>query len=672
MKTISKILLWDLVLLFFSTLWAQEISVEVLSLDDLLNLEVSVASKSDETASDAPSSVTVFSYKEIKNMGITTLDELLNYVPGFQVTRDIEQGTANRFSSRGRGSALSESILFLLNGNRINDLYTGGASLLNRNIPIENIKQIEIIRGPGSALYGSNAFLGVVNIVTKTEGNSLVISYGENKFTEISVNYGHKFENELEFQTFIQISKNEGYEYSNISDIFGYTANTSDPIVGQDANFQMKYKDLILSMRYMQRRLNDFMTFGGLANSTNQEETYQTSFNLKYQKSFNKISLSTGAGYSFDKWNTKALLIPKDLEIAPGFALSENFIGGPILESYNLNLYADFTFDFEKNKLIAGIQLENTGITDAANIMTHHPIELEYQGRFKRFDGDLSFNKDEKRTILGLYIQNKFSASENLTLIAGLRYDNYNDFGTSFNPRAALIYKFPFKGKVKVMYGRAFRAPNFLELYDKNNPVDFGNPDLDAEKVQTIEFSYIHTFEKLQFTGNYFYNKIEDIIVLSNPIDHPNNPLGAPTFINQGELKTQGLEFEVKSSPFSNVIVNLTYTHIFDGDNLPSLSHDGLQVSHNFGSFIINANFNKLNINVSGIYRDKMDVLPSQDSYLIINSSAKYHITSNLFFKLSVKNLFDKDFYTYTNTAGLPMGIINPGRQIYCSINIDL
>lgn len=118
-----------------------------MSLEDLMNVEVSVASKSKESLSDAPSSVTVLTGTEIRNMGLHTLEDVLNYVPGFQTTRDIEQGTATRISSRGRASALSESILFLLNGQRLNDLYTGGVSILNRLIAVDNIKQVEIIRG---------------------------------------------------------------------------------------------------------------------------------------------------------------------------------------------------------------------------------------------------------------------------------------------------------------------------------------------------------------------------------------------------------------------------------------------------------------------------------------------------------------------------------------------
>ena len=123
--------------------------VESFSLKDLLDTPITIASKSEERAVDAPSSVTVFTRKDIRDMGVTALGELLNYAPGFVVSREVEQGTASRISARGRSTTLSESVLVLMNGQRINDLYTGGVSVINRLMAVDHIKQVEIIRDPG-------------------------------------------------------------------------------------------------------------------------------------------------------------------------------------------------------------------------------------------------------------------------------------------------------------------------------------------------------------------------------------------------------------------------------------------------------------------------------------------------------------------------------------------
>src|SRR5262245_31855354 len=92
-------------------------------LTDLLNVDVSVASKVESSAADAPSTVTVFTQDEIRRMGVLTLQELINFVPGFQSTREVEQGWYDTIGARGRNTALSESVLVLVDGQRVNDLY---------------------------------------------------------------------------------------------------------------------------------------------------------------------------------------------------------------------------------------------------------------------------------------------------------------------------------------------------------------------------------------------------------------------------------------------------------------------------------------------------------------------------------------------------------------------
>lgn len=165
----------------FISFGENEVDLFSLNLDDLAKIKI--ASKRAETLYSSPSSVPVISRTQIENMGITNLQTLLNFVQGFQSTRDIEQGTANRISVRGRSTALSESVRIQIDGKKLNDLYTGGISILNRMLDLGFVKQIEIIGGPGSALYGSNAFLGVINIITQTQLTKLTRTPTINKDT---------------------------------------------------------------------------------------------------------------------------------------------------------------------------------------------------------------------------------------------------------------------------------------------------------------------------------------------------------------------------------------------------------------------------------------------------------------------------------------------------------
>lgn len=485
-------------------------------------------------------------------------------------------------------------------------------------------------------------------------------------YKSASINIAKDVGSGVKASAYVGIFSEDGHEYENNTDVWGKSLKTHDPISGFDALGTISYKKLTFSTRFMERKVSDFMTFGSLANHVNNENTSQTSFSLDYDIDVSdKFEVSLKASYSYDHWDAKSILIPKDIEIVEGFALSEHFMGGPFLESHNMGFYADMNYQLlDNNDVIFGFSYEQSGIDEVMNVMTHHPVTLDYYGDYQDFENEMSFNELNDRTILGVYVQDKHKITDYLALTAGVRYDNYNDFGSSLNPRAALVYNTPFKSTIKAMYGNAFRAPNFLELYDKNNPVDFGNPDLEAEKVRTIEFAYIQKFETFQGTVTFFHNKITNMITLdlTQVPEHKNNPLGAYGFINSGELETKGLEIEVKTSPIKNLLVYGSFTSLFDADDLP--------VAKSFASLAVNYAIGDFNINVNGIYRDKMKLLPNQDAYFVLNAAASYKLTRNLKLKVSVLNLTDEEYYTFTNL--MPTGAINRKMSLTGGIQVVL
>ncbi|MCP4149284.1 MAG: TonB-dependent receptor [bacterium] len=666
--------LWSLVFLSLigpsSHLRAQEDKTDLkiedvidMSLDDLLNIKVSVASKSEEKVEDAPSSVTVFTQEDIRQMGISDLEELLAFVPGFQVSRDIEQGTAFRISARGRSSALSESVLFLVDGQRINDLYTGGISILNRYMAVENIRQVEIIRGPGSALYGSNAFLGVVNIVTENKNGRVRINTGSGGYKNIAINVCREFSQTLRISAFIKAFSDKGAHYDHVEDVYGEIGSTDDPVKGMDATVAVNYDNFTFRVRHMERNLENFLTFGSLSNGVNREQTRQTSLSLGYKKQVNKkLDLDIRLMYQEDNWESFAGLIPSGFELAPGFSLPEQMVGGPYLDSYYCAVDLDAVYRISSNNtLYIGGSYLTTGITEVVNQLSHHPITLEYMGEITCFTDETSFNEENTRHISGLYIQDKQTMGKRLSLTMGFRYDRYNDFGGTLNPRAAVIYAPPWGGKIKGMYGRAFRSPNFLELYDKNNPVDFGNRDLKPEKVETFELAYIQSFKNLYVVATYFRSRIEDIIILGAPVSHPDNPLGSPSFSNSGEITITGLEVEFKTTPFKNMIVAGTYSHYFEPEILP--------VSMDTASFIVNYKVSGVNININGVYRGENPLLPDQGAYFPINAALRLRLKKGLSLTGSVKNIFDEEYRTLS--VLLPNGVRNRGRSVLVGLDFD-
>ncbi len=629
-----------------------------LDLAELMALDVAseVAAKDKDSLATVPSSVTVFTQNDIRRLGVRTLEELLNYVPGYQTSRDVEQGTANRISSRGRSTAISESVLILQDGQRLNDLYTGGASILNRNIVIEHARQVEIIRGPGSALYGSNAFLGVVNIVTDQKSNSITIQGGLPAGGALSGRLSTTL-GPVEIHGNVNARLDDGFEL-DVNDQFGQTGSTQDYWDGVDANIGAKIGDLKVSFRHMQREQKGSLVFGTLSDANNREQTRQTSGRVSYDFEFSdSVSGTVGIGGSIDKWDTVALLVPQGVELAPDFALGQDFVGGPLLESYYFSSNVDFRFDlFEANVMHAGLLYERAGITNVANQMTHHPVQLEYMGGLTVFDGQDSFNQTNDRNILGVYLQDRHKFGP-LTVTGGVRMDYYDDFGVSVNPRAALVYQLFEDTSLKAMYGRAFRAPNFLELYDRNNPVDFGNDALEPEVVDTIELAWVQSlsFARMSVTG--FFNNTNQIIILDAPVDHSENPLGAPRFINRGSQEVYGAEVDLRASPVQNLLVLGSFTWL-EGEQLPVGAFMGsLGLSYDIGPVTLNAN---------AVVRDASEAVEGQDAYALISTGAAVRLPLEMQLSVWARNLADTRYQTVSSM--FTGGVTNRGREFFATL----
>lgn len=636
----------------------QATDIEDISFEELLNIEVTVASKSQQSIGDAPSSVTVFTREEIKNMGIGTVEELLNYVPGFITYRNVDQFKKDIVSPRG---GRFTDVLFQYNGQRINNLYSGAYSDGNQFIPVDNIKQVEIIRGPGSALYGSNAFLGVVNIVAADNLNNFSVTTGNGDRKEVAVNFSKKVD-ELTVSAFVQAFSDNGLEYT-LTDRLHQTAKTRDPENGFNALLTLKYKNWVLNARHNEAHIEDFIMYGCLANGMNDGTVRQSFLNLNYHiEPFKKMAIDVSAGYLDDTWRVVFMQLPIG---AIPVALNEQNIptkfnqqvlgGGPNMACYIANLNIDSSYEVSMaNQLIAGISIMNGKMTGVAN-MGFWNFEVgnsfEYYPVMKEDIKGKEFTELKTRNVFSVYLQDDQKLGKALKLTAGIRLDNYSDFGSSLNPRLALIYTTPFKSTIKFMYGHAFRAPNFRELYNKNNTTNAGNPNLGAEKVTTIEAAYVQEFKNFQGVVTLFQSKMSELIVLGKPLN-PDDPSSPHLFENLGEQTTRGLELELRTMAFKNLIFYGSLLHFIDKKNIP--------IPQTTGSFAANYRHRHFNFNINGLYRGKWALSGNQKAYLILNTKLTYHLSKNLNLMGVVHNLMDTTYYTYSSS--LKNGIQNRGR----------
>ena len=654
-----------------------------MSLEDLLNIKVSVASKTEQSIGDAPSSVTVITREEMLNMGLTCVEDVLNYIPGFVVNREISSDIKKYISVRG---GRFYDVLFLYNGQRISSEYQGGYSNGTQYIPVENIKQIEVIRGPGSALYGSNAFLGVVNIVTVDDVNDVYVAAGDLERKEASINISKEID-DLKIAAFVKGFSDIGEKYSDLMDSWGIESDTRDPIKGFNASMTLKFKDFTLDMRHNETENADFIMWESLGNGINSVKQAQSHINLKYTHAFNdRLDMDASTGYMYDRWDAVFTQIPLgmvpiawDEDTQSPMLNYATLAGGPYLTMAAGNVNLDFRFEvMDTNHLIFGVSSLYAKIIECSNQGYWNyggGPDHEYFGTLNPDVDGMEFNYEEHRTVIGVYIQDQQQIGESLTLTAGLRYDDYSDFGSSVNPRAAAVYSTPFQSKIKLMYGEAFRAPNFSELYDRNNPTYEGDPDLDAEKVKTFEVAYLQNFSFMQAGLTFFHSEVSDMIDL---VDVEGAPL--QTYDNLSDAKTKGLEFELKCSPVKELLLGVTYLHFLDPDK------DVLFVPANSGSVNINYHTGPINWNINGLYRESHKLVPTQDDYWVFNTALYVKLADNLRLKGVIYNLADEEYYTFDRlltrkgteaATGAPIGfdeegIINRGRTFTIGIECQL
>jgi outer membrane receptor for ferrienterochelin and colicins len=422
----------------------------LLSLEDLLEVKVGVASRQEELLKDAPSSVMVFTYEELRNMGIRTVEELLNYVPGMQTSKAINGGSTVVIS-RGFLSIEGATILFLINGQRMNDHYLANVFGANPLINIENIERLEIIRGPGSALYGSNAFLGVINIITNRTRNKISAEIGTNNSYRASVSANEKI-NGFKLSGFASVYGDKGQHYNNVFDRYYQTTETKDPQRGLDVSFEANYQEISLGLHHSQRHFNDFYRYNYLANGLAEENTAQTLLNLKWKTLITpKLQMELGLSGSYSQWD--GLTRPIVGGIMPPF-MEADYISGPTFAHRLITLNNDWTYTLNKQHSINfGLQYEFADVPKAYISSNYSTKDFSYLGKVITYTDDASrFVDNKNRQIQSAYMEDNYRWNDDFRSVVGMRYDYYNDFGNALTPRLALIYTTPWKDNIALLH----------------------------------------------------------------------------------------------------------------------------------------------------------------------------------------------------------------------------
>lgn len=529
-----------------------------LSLEELMNVTVTGASRFEQKVNQAPAYVNVVTADDIRKYGYKTLAHILRSLPGFYAPYDrtYDYVGVRGFSLPGD---YNSRFLVLIDGHRANEnIYDSSGIGTDGIVDVDLIEKVEVIQGPGSSLYGSNAFFGVINIVTKKgdELNGAQIASSASSFDTYKgrVTYGNKFSNGLEILLSATGHDSKGptldfKEYNDPATNFGETRDT-DYDRGRSAFANLSYRDFTFTGAY-NRRTKGLPTapfgsdFNSRKNSYFDEQAY---LDAGYNHTFsNEATVQAHVSYDYYYFQGKYPYLEGINAEAP--SLNRDSTKGTW---WTGNLLFMKTI-LDKHKVSIGGEYVRNSQQDQKN----YSVNLGAMDSEETVD-PVTVNLREKRdsSRWAIFVQDEFSILKNLVFNAGLRYDSYSVSGTTLNPRMALIYH-PFeKTTVKFLYGSAFRAPNPYELYYGDQISMKANPALDPEIIKTYELVCEQFFlGNFRVAGAVFYNSIDDLILQEIDDD------GLSVFRNIGKVDTKGVEIELEGTWKNGFRGRLSYTY---------------------------------------------------------------------------------------------------------------
>ncbi len=611
MKKIQIILVLFLALTNYT--YAQTLTQDTIDIEEV----VVTGNRIQVAKSNVPLSVSTISKQEIERTNETNILPLISKkTPGVFVTQrgvtgfGLSQGSAGQINIRGTGSSTpNNQVLMLIDG------HPQFMGIFGHPLPdayvTSDIEKVEIIRGPASILYGSNAMGGVINLITekqKSDGfrSNSKLMYGSHNTLKHSTKAGYK-KGDFSVMGSLNYDETEGHRDNSEFNIINGALKTS-----YNLNEHFKLKADVSIAKYESQDPGPIMKTTGEFIDIQRGRTSLTLEN-NYDNAQGEIKLYHNFG---------------EHEISDGFHSTDHLSGVMLYESFNL---------FPQNQITVGTEYKNYG-GFAEN--TNAGIEF----------GDKTINE------LAAYalIQHRFF--NKLVVNSGIRMENHNLYGMEWVPQAGVAYH-PFTNTtLKGSVAKGFRSPTMMELYL------FGraNKDLKPERMMNYEMSFLQTFPrlnlKMEITG--FVSRGDNIIQSVN----------FGKFKNSGEFKKSGIESALKYAFNKNLDLHTNYTYLnLDDPILAAPKHQFyFGINYSTGAFNIHLDvehINDLYTITQGLESYGLSD-PVTETYTTLNGKVSYQLKQNNQLFISAENITGSD---YSIKYGYPM----PKATFFGGINFN-
>ncbi|EAT11156.1 TonB-dependent receptor [Bermanella marisrubri] len=494
-----------------------------LSLNQLADIRVSVASMDDERIVLTPAITTSYSIQDMRSLGFSNLEEVLSFVPGIMV-QDSAIGT-KAIMIRGVVEAFNQKVLFLLDGVPYWQASHGGIPLLG--LPLEYLDRIEIIRGPGAVFYGSNASSGVVNIITNDHAQSSmtasigadngIAGYHHAKLGNASISFGFHEEKQQAFSAEFNNRPVPSFYPSDTPSDTEFDKQTHSRSIWLELNNQHWHS----SIHYFSSE-NDGLAAS--ASTINQSEMQYTGtlFHMEYHHEY-----ALGKGNSYFDINNYYLAIPTDNLISFGESGTQGFAHG----------------GHDNNRFRLGHQV-SSALSDSFNLLNGFEVEHRSTGQYRNTDeaGNIASVSMASQSVNEYSLYSQVDKQWNKTrLLGGFRFVSNETSGEIFLPRVSLVQSISSEQSLKLLYSSAFNSPTFIQQYINIPPnVVQGDSTLKPEEIRTLEAAYSiqnqqHLFEVSVYTletDNFIYRTV--------------NQGGAAIYANTSSFTRQGLDISYR------------------------------------------------------------------------------------------------------------------------------
>jgi iron complex outermembrane receptor protein len=651
---------------------------------------VSLATGSSQPIARAPAVTSVITAQDIESMGATDLDQALRNVAGLHVsTSSLAMNPI--YSFRGIHTRYNPQVLMLVNGIPITNVFWGDRSLFWGGMPLENVARIEIIRGPGSALYGADAFSGVINVITKTatqiRGTEYGLRAGSFNTRDAWIQHGGEL-GALDAAFYLRIGNTDGSRgvvQQDAQSVWDTAFGTSASLAPGPINTERKALDARADLSrdawrfraaYQQREVG---VGGGLGGSLDP--------NARVPESRLYLDMSYEQANWVPNWDVSAVVGYFDIKekpATPTFTLfpagaciglitncfPNGMLGNPSHSERHTHGSVSAVYSgFEQHRIRVGggFRIEDLyEVRETKNfnaVFGALPAVVDATG-----NPALVYMLPHKRNLAYAFAQDEWNFARDWTLTAGVRHDRYSDFGGTTNPRLALVWDAAYNVTVKAMHGTAFRAPSFSEQYSINNPVTIGSPNIRPETIATDELAVSwQATGTLQANLNFFHYRMRNII----------RPVGA-TYQNSGDQTGRGLELEATWDVVHDLRLTGSYSlqHSTDsatGQDAGMAPHRRLfaRADWQVASFWqLGASLN----HVAGRMREPGDARALVPDYTTVDLSLRREkFAGNWDARATVTNLFDRKAWEPTfMSVGTPSDLPLPGRAFYLEVQHKL